>query len=798
MSDARAPAIRKRKTRDDLAHLSGLERGAYRVFEFLSSIRLAVVVLPWLILECIAGALIEAKVNTGAARYFVYGAWHFYLCLGLLALNIFCAALIRFPWKRYQTGFVVTHIGLLVLLFGSFLTLRHKLDSLMVAEKFEGDPDEKRWRKTVVDPAKEVLVLEELDPEKREENGEFRVKNTYRAPVDFGPFSWGHKVFGFIPWKTDHEETFKLASGDELRVKQFFANCTWERDYVPAEPGVSGSTVVNLALTFQDEAVFAGWVPVGADPKPVSIRFGALSRWKVPSDEHVEHFVHARPKETPAVADEGGGLLGWLTVSYGDKEHRFRVDDLRRGKTVPIPNTKDAIEVVDYFPDARLGGKEGTLTAGSEDPNNPGLHLKLVKDGKTTDAFVLADPFKNRAISDKQPAPYRFKYRTTDDAGPGGGPSLAVSFGNHHATFTLDELRQGPATVPGTQTRVQLLEYLASARVKPDGSGLTSEEGGSPNPAVRLAVEQPGKPRAEVLAFGDRYLDGMIDARRDVRVTLFTPATSPTQPLLELVTSPSGRIGYRLWSSTGFHSAGELEIGTPVPAWTIPQGNVTLQLTARGVVANGRPDLKLTPKPLEPRTNGERGAVVELRTRDGKATVNLARNPDAFDDKSGAVTLQIKDRLLRVRLASEELDLPFAIRLEDFIEPKIPGTNRPAMFTSIVTLKDERRKIEEKSVITMNRPLRHTAMPDGQSTNFLRSLLEPLVPQSYALYQTSISQTQRGPMSTYTVSRDPGIIIKYVGFITSTVGIFLMFYLGGYFRTAKAKAPAGSVEGDDE
>ena len=53
-------------------------------------------------------------------------------------------------------------------------------------------------------------------------------------------------------------------------------------------------------------------------------------------------------------------------------------------------------------------------------------------------------------------------------------------------------------------------------------------------------------------------------------------------------------------------------------------------------------------------------------------------------------------------------------------------------------------------------------------------------------------------MSTYTVSRNPGIIIKYVGFLTSTLGIFLMFYLGGYFRSAKTRTPRGSVEGDDE
>ena len=39
-------------------------------------------------------------------------------------MNILCAALIRYPWKKRQTGFVVTHVGLLTLLAGSFYSVR--------------------------------------------------------------------------------------------------------------------------------------------------------------------------------------------------------------------------------------------------------------------------------------------------------------------------------------------------------------------------------------------------------------------------------------------------------------------------------------------------------------------------------------------------------------------------------------------------------------------------------------------------------------------------------------------------
>ena len=38
----------------------------------------------------------------------------FVTVLGLLAMNILAAAIVRFPWKMSQIGFVVTHAGLLL------------------------------------------------------------------------------------------------------------------------------------------------------------------------------------------------------------------------------------------------------------------------------------------------------------------------------------------------------------------------------------------------------------------------------------------------------------------------------------------------------------------------------------------------------------------------------------------------------------------------------------------------------------------------------------------------------------
>src|SRR5262249_37871561 len=41
--------------------------------------------------------------------------------LAMLCVNLFCVAMIRYPWKKYQTGFVITHFGIITLLIGGMV-----------------------------------------------------------------------------------------------------------------------------------------------------------------------------------------------------------------------------------------------------------------------------------------------------------------------------------------------------------------------------------------------------------------------------------------------------------------------------------------------------------------------------------------------------------------------------------------------------------------------------------------------------------------------------------------------------
>ena len=117
--------------------LDGLMRAIDAVYRFLASLKLAVISLCSLAAALAVGTFFERSYGTPAAQDYVYQSTWFAVLLAFLATNILCAALIRFPWKRRQTGFVITHLGLLVLIFGSYFSFKTADEGMVVL--LEGD-----------------------------------------------------------------------------------------------------------------------------------------------------------------------------------------------------------------------------------------------------------------------------------------------------------------------------------------------------------------------------------------------------------------------------------------------------------------------------------------------------------------------------------------------------------------------------------------------------------------------------------------------------------------------------------
>lgn len=112
------------------------ELNGNKFFKFISSVRLAVPVMLGLIISVAAGTIFESLHSAEYAKIAVYNSSWFYALLALLCVNIFSSMMSRYPWKKHHTGFVITHIGILTLLTGSFITSFYGIDgSLQIPEK---------------------------------------------------------------------------------------------------------------------------------------------------------------------------------------------------------------------------------------------------------------------------------------------------------------------------------------------------------------------------------------------------------------------------------------------------------------------------------------------------------------------------------------------------------------------------------------------------------------------------------------------------------------------------------------
>ena len=119
-------------------------------FRGLASLKLAIFLLAALAAALAAATLLETAHGHEYARWCVYHTRWFIALLGLLAGNIVASAVVRFPWKGRQIGFLLTHVGLLILLGGAIWTFRSGIEGqLALAEGETSDrmmlPDTSRF-----------------------------------------------------------------------------------------------------------------------------------------------------------------------------------------------------------------------------------------------------------------------------------------------------------------------------------------------------------------------------------------------------------------------------------------------------------------------------------------------------------------------------------------------------------------------------------------------------------------------------------------------------------------------------
>ncbi|NQU23236.1 MAG: hypothetical protein HQ567_18305 [Candidatus Nealsonbacteria bacterium] len=288
-----------------------------------ASLQLAVVLIAVLAVVLAWATYVESQFGTPAVQFGIYGTWWFLLLGALLGVNVLCSALVRLPWKARHTGFLLTHAGILVLLFGCLATWYRGIDgSIPLLE--EADP----VHRVYLQSQHFALSVQDTD------GGKAR---TIRVPFRAGVFNWSEYGERFwFPWQlaSRHQAEDVLYDRDQIRLQvlDYYSDSSYVA--APVLKLLVGNPATARASRSADEwnAVTLG-VTSDIDPDPrlpnrEKYGFGQdhslsgdvrVTFWMTGSAGEKAAFLNSRP-EGPT------GDKGQVALWAGGRKHHLAVD----------------------------------------------------------------------------------------------------------------------------------------------------------------------------------------------------------------------------------------------------------------------------------------------------------------------------------------------------------------------------------------------------------------------------------------------------------------------------------------
>lgn len=103
--------------------------------KFLASLKLAVMIIISLGVVSAVGTITEARFNDAeVAQKLVYHSPYMYGILMVLCINLIAVMVDRWPWRPHHLGFVLAHIGIIILLVGAWITSKFGVDGSLYFE----------------------------------------------------------------------------------------------------------------------------------------------------------------------------------------------------------------------------------------------------------------------------------------------------------------------------------------------------------------------------------------------------------------------------------------------------------------------------------------------------------------------------------------------------------------------------------------------------------------------------------------------------------------------------------------
>lgn len=706
-------------------------RSALAAFEFAASLQLAVILIFSCAIALGWATFVESAYGTPAVQFGMYGTWWFALLNLLLAVNIFCAAAIRYPWKRHQTGFVITHIGLLTLLFGCLMQRQGGIDAQMpIFEEQTGHrafEDSHHFELTVADNAgsdDKPLVIE--------------------IPFIAGPFNWADYTGRLSRPITSVENEgpimqrvlggfaglngflFRLATRDQGAIYDRQGIKLEVLDYYSDSVEVN-APMVKLKMTVPRRTVMdADGKPVEGPEQLMPIELSVTDKPRLPNQFGVGGrqrsgggslvlTLAGAPAEVDAFLKSGPeGALGekGQVVLFADGEVlRVPVDGKLDKGRFPIGKNGLEAEIARYMPtatieqDPKTGKFNWVADAASDTPANPTVEVKVYREGKEAGNLLLFADLPEYMLQD---------YKN----------NVFGSYWFDHGEKTAAQLLQGEGG-----SRIDLLQ-------------------GPPDSDGKAKLYYRYWNRKEVVTTAELPQDGqqvnafkMPIAQLKMSVEQLVPAARPERRILPLVFD-KGKQG------------------------KLPAAHVRLTVDGQSeefwlAAIPGTPD--------------ERALVsAEQRELSGSGrTVKITMPPDEVDIGFG------------VRL----------IDFERKLDPGTSQASHYSSVVDFVDLKSKKELQDDVLITMNAPVDFSDPRTGRSYRLFQESFFGPIRPgdDGFDKYVAPTGRDE-GYMSTLTVNYDPGRAVKYAGCLLVVAGIATMFYMRAYFfKPASRSATAAAT-----
>ncbi len=379
------------------------------IYRFFCSVRLAVVLLLVIIGASAVGTVYESSFDAKVARAYVYNAWWFNAWLGLLCLNLTCSAFSRWPWQRRHVPFLLTHLGIIVIVAGAYIGRTWGIEGTMTL--FKGRPPNN------------MLVIDEKVLHLQQDGAPslaWPVEIIGRQPTRKAPWKLGKTVDGYDLELVEYAPL--LSAGLEPKpvdasVPQAFPaakvklhsprlNQTIERwllaDASPDNNAINlGMAAVKLRPASATPA--PGATPPAADGSTPAPAPSPTASTQV--DENILAFALRQGDQVsqPAKGTIASGAKLKLTADMNQKKLEiswrgatFEFDPVAdKGKDEELGSGSGLkVRIMEFWPDFEL--KDGKPTSVSESPRNPAVLVRVT--GQLEGAVAAA-------VAEEQPSP---------------------------------------------------------------------------------------------------------------------------------------------------------------------------------------------------------------------------------------------------------------------------------------------------------------------------------------------------------------------------------------------------------